>query len=177
MSAQPAPQNELQRDVRRGLRGPRLFALGVLGLGLLALYAAFQIRPGGGYSAVGPRVFPLAVAIGLAALAAVLVLRTTIFPDIELGDQAAAEEAMTHWPTVAWVAAALVIYVFSLRGLGYILATTLFFAAGTWILGSRGRAALARNLAIGLLLSSVIYVGFTRFLGVRLPAGLLDFIL
>lgn len=126
---------------------------------------------------MGPGVFPLAVAIGLAALAAVLVLRTTIFPDIELGEQAAAEEAMTHWPTVASVSAALVVYVFALRGLGYILATTLFFAAGTWILGSRGRIVTARNLVIGLLLSSVIYIGFTRFLGVRLPAGLLDFIL
>jgi putative tricarboxylic transport membrane protein len=105
-------------------------------------------------------------------------LRTTFWPDVDLAEQAATEEAVTHWSTVTWIAAVMVLYVFSLRSLGYVVATALFFAAGAWILGSRsGKAVLARNLAIGLLLGVVVYVGFTRFLGVRLPAGLLDFFL
>jgi hypothetical protein len=30
---------------------------------------------------------------------------------------------------------------------------------------------------VGVALAIIIYVGFTQYLGVRLPAGLLDFIL
>jgi putative tricarboxylic transport membrane protein len=57
-----------------------------------------------------------------------------------------------------------------------VVATALFFAASAWILrGRTGRATIARDLVIGLLLAVVVYVSFTRFLGVRLPAGILDF--
>jgi putative tricarboxylic transport membrane protein len=156
--------------------GPRWMALAFLALGLVVLYGAFQIRRGGGYSAVGPNVFPFAVAVGLLVLSVIFLLRTTIFPDHDLAERAAAEEAATHWPTVAMILAVLVLYVFSLRPLGYVVATTLFYALAAWVLGSRGVAPAARNLLIGLALSLVIYIGFTRFLGVRLPAGLLDFI-
>jgi putative tricarboxylic transport membrane protein len=161
----------------RGLRGPRLFALALLALGLLALVGALQIHQGGGYSAVGPRVFPLAVAAGLLALSLIFLLRTTVLPDTDLAERAAAEEAVTHWWTVGMLAAALVLYVFALGTLGYVVATALFYAAGAWILGSRaGRAGTARSLFIGLVLGAVIYVAFTRLLGVRLPAGVLDFV-
>jgi putative tricarboxylic transport membrane protein len=149
-----------------------------LALGLIVLYASFQIRQGGGYSAVGPRAFPLAVAIGLLALSIIFLLRTTIFPDQDLAEQAAAEEAATHWSTVGLLALTLVLYVSALRPLGYVAATALFFTVGAWIL--RGRfepATILRDLMIGLLLALFVYVSFTRFLGVRLPAGLLDFIL
>lgn len=165
------------RDVGRNLRGPRLLAIALVGFALVALYAALQIRQGGGYSAVGPRVFPLAVAAGLLVLAVIFLLRTTVWPDRDLAERAAAEDAMTHWWTVGELMTAMVVYVFALRGLGYVVATMLFFAAGAWVLGSRGKANLGRNLAIGLVLGLVIYFGFTRFLGVRLPAGLLDLIL
>ncbi|HXF60377.1 MAG TPA: tripartite tricarboxylate transporter TctB family protein [Caldilineaceae bacterium] len=174
MSVSPTPK---QRPGRR-LRGPRLFAIGLLALSLVVLAGTFQIRQGGGYSAVGPRVFPLAVAIGLLALSLIFLLRTTVFPDEELAGQAAAEEAMTHWPTIGLVLLLLIVYAFALRALGYIIATTLFFTANAWTLGDRARRAnLARDLVIGLALSVVVYIGFTRFLGVRLPAGLLDFLL
>jgi putative tricarboxylic transport membrane protein len=41
------------------------------------------------------------------------------------------------------------------------------------VLGSRRTA---RDVIIGVVLSVVIYFGFTRLLGVRLPVGLLDLI-
>jgi putative tricarboxylic transport membrane protein len=171
-------QSERQPEPNRHEWGPRWVALAFLALGLVVLYATFQIRQGGGYSAVGPRAFPLAVAIGLLVLSIIFLLRTTLFPDRDLAEQAAAEEAATHWSTVGLLALALVLYVFALRPLGYVVATALFFPVGAWIL--RGKlvvSAIVRDLVIGLLLALLIYVSFTRFLGVRLPAGVLDFIL
>jgi putative tricarboxylic transport membrane protein len=160
------------------MRGPRLLALAFLALGLIVLYGAFQIRQGGGYSAVGPRVFPLAVAAGMLALSVAFLLRTTLLPDRDLGERAAEEESATYWPTVALILAVLVLYVLALGVVGYVVATVLFFTAAAWILGSRGgRRSALRDLLIGVLLGLVIYIGFTRFLGVRLPAGILDFLL
>jgi putative tricarboxylic transport membrane protein len=163
-----------QPEAGRGL----LFAIGLLALSLLVLYETFQIRQGGGYSAVGPHVFPLAVAVGLLVLSIAFFLRTTLLPDVDLAEQAAAEEAITDWPTVGLLVVLLVSYAFALGILGYIVATTLFYTACASILGSRtGRPNVARDLAVGLVLSLVVYISFTRFLGVRLPTGLLDFIL
>jgi putative tricarboxylic transport membrane protein len=157
------------------LRG---LALAFLLLGLIVLYATFQIRQGGGYSAVGPQAFPLAVALGLLALSVIFLLRTTAFPDTELAKLAAAEEAATHWPTIGLLALLLVLYVFALRPLGYVVATALFMATSAGILRWRiGGMTLVRDLAIGVLLAALVYFTFTRFLGVRLPAGLLDLVI
>ena len=51
------------------------------------------------------------------------------------------------------------------------VATTLFLPAAARILGSRN---LVRDVTVGLVLAVVVYFGFTEFLGVRLPAGVLD---
>jgi putative tricarboxylic transport membrane protein len=154
-----------------GLGGPRIMALALLALGAVVFYATFQIRQPGGYSVVGPVFFPRAVALGLLALGALFLLRTTIRPDTDLAEQAAEEEAVTHWPTIGWTVLALVVYAFALRWLGYVVATTIFFVVMARILGS---SRPLRDLLIGVVLSAIIYISFTRLLSVRLPAGLLD---
>lgn len=156
---------------RRHWLGPRLAALVILGMGVVALTQAIAIREGAGYSVVGPRFFPLVAAAGLLLLGIGFLIRTTpLYPDHELAEQAAAEEEATHWPTVLLVVVGLVIYVFALGPLGYPLATALFFPVVARILGSRH---LLRDLLTGVLLGFLIYFTFTRFLGVRLPAGVL----
>jgi putative tricarboxylic transport membrane protein len=104
----------------------------------------------------------------------VFLLRTTVLPDIALAEQAADEATKTHWPAVGWTGLALVLYALALNPLGYVLATSLFFPVVARILDSRKPG---RDLIIGVGLSLVIYITFTRFLGVRLPAGLLGGIL
>ena len=169
---------ELDPRPKRSYWGQRAVALAFLALGLVVLFGTFQIRQGGGYSAVGPQAFPLAVAIGLLVLSMVFLARTTVWPDQDLAEHAAAEDAATHWPTVGLMALLLVLYVFALGGLGYVVATALFFAAGASVLRGHARGLLlARDVGIGLALALVVYFSFTRFLGVRLPAGLLDFLL
>ena len=159
---------------RRNLRGPRLAVLGVLILSALALTQIFQIRQGAGYTVIGPRFFPWLVVGGLLLLSLLFLLRTLRFPDLALAEQAAAEEAATDWRTVGLILLALTIYVLLLNGLGYTVATALFFPIVARILGSRH---LVRDLVIGILLGLVIYLVFTQALGVRLPAGLLNGIL
>lgn len=162
-------------QVRHHWLGPRLAALVVLGIGIVALSQAFAIRESAGYSVVGPRFFPIVISIGLVLWGLAFLIRTTSFaPDEALAEQAAAEEAATHWATVLTIMALLVIYVFALGPLGYPLATALFFPVVARVMGSRN---LLRDLITGIVLGLVIYIVFTRFLGVRLPAGLLAEIL
>jgi putative tricarboxylic transport membrane protein len=123
---------------------------------------------------IGPRFFPLIVAVGLTALGALWLLRLRVRPDAVLTAHIAEEAAATHWPTVGLTAAALLVYAFALGSLGYIAATALFFPFVARVLGSRR---IVRDALIGLALAVVIYFSFTRLLGVRLPAGLLDFTL
>lgn len=166
------------RDIEQTHRhwlGLRLAALVVLGIGVVALTQAFGIRESAGYSVVGPRFFPMVIAMGLVLWGLAFLVRTTpLAPDEALAEQAAAEEAATHWATVLTIMSLLVFYVFALGPLGYTLATALFFPVAARVMGSRN---FLRDLLTGIVLGLVIYIVFTRFLGVRLPAGLLAGIL
>lgn len=155
---------------RRQLRGPRWFALALLLASGVLLVEALRIPQGGGYSAIGPRFFPIIVSVGLALLSLLLLARTTLWPDPGLAEVAATEAATTHWPTVGLLALLLIGYALTLGHLGYVVATSLFFPLTARLLGSRRPV---RDVLIGIALSLVIYASFTRWLGIRLPAGVL----
>lgn len=161
-------------DASRGLVEARLAAVAVIGLGLLALIGATQVGTGAGYVAVPPSVMPAVVGVGLVALGTLLLLRATVRPDLDLAGHVASEAAVTDWRTTILTLAALVGYALTLGMLGYVLATTWFIPIVARILGSRRPR---RDVLVGVVLGIVVYVGFTQFLGVRLPAGLLDPIL
>ena len=156
-------------------------AVALLALAAILIVSALGISRGGGYQLIPPAAIPLVVAIGLLVLSGLFLLRTTILPDRALAEQAAEEERATHWPTVGLTAAALVVYALALDGfeigpvevpgLGYVLATGLFLPATARILGSRSPI---RDTVAGFAIAIVIYIGFTQFLGVRLPVGILD---
>ena len=161
--------------------GPRLVAAALIGLGVLLVVQALGITQSGGYRVIGPETFALVVAVGIVVLGILAAVRTTIVPDVDLATRAADEEAITHWPTTVRLAGLLVLYAIALGGadvgplelpgLGYVVATGLFLPAAAWVLGSRH---LVRDLVIGLGVAIVIFFGFTEFLGVRLPAGILE---
>src|SRR5918996_4122755 len=169
---------------RSGLLGPRIAAAVLVGVGVLLTVSALGIARGGGYTVIGPATGPLIVAIGLAILGALFVLRTTVRPDLELGASVALEERATHWQTAGLTVAVLVVYALALDGvklggveipgLGYLVATAIFLPVTARFLGSR---ALVRDIVAGVVVATVLYVGFTEFLGVRLPAGVLGQVL
>lgn len=158
-------------DASRGLVEARLAAVAVIGLGLLALVGSTQIGVGAGYVAVSPTVMPVAVGVGLVAFGILLLLRATVRPDLDLARHVSAEAALTDWRTTLLTLVALVSYALTLGPLGYVLATTWFIPSVARILGSRRPS---RDVVLGIVLGFVVYLGFTQFLGVRLPAGLLD---
>lgn len=173
-------QESGRRKRHAALLGPRILAAILMGLAALLIVSALGVARGGGYSVIGPATVPLVVAIGLLMLGTVFTLRTTVMPDADLAKRAADEEALTHWPTVGLAGAVLVGYALALDGfaigpldvpgLGYIVATALFLPLSARVLGSR---APIRDVVAGLVLAVLIYFGFTEFLGVRLPAGIL----
>jgi putative tricarboxylic transport membrane protein len=173
------------RAIREGgLTGPRILAVALLILAVVLIVAALAIPPGGGYSVIGPAAFPMAVAIGLLLLAAAFAVRTTIRPDVDLAEKAAEEEVACHWPTVGLIALTLLGYALALDGfeigpidvpsIGYIPATGIFLPITTSLLGSRS---LLRDVLAGFGIAIIVYFGFTEFLGVRLPGGILDLVL
>jgi putative tricarboxylic transport membrane protein len=169
--------------VGRALLGPRIVAGVLVVVAVLLIISAIGIASGGGYSVVGPATIPLAVAIGLLVLSVAFAARTTVLPDTDLAASAADEERATHWPTAGLTLALLVVYGLALDGfalgpidvpgLGYVLATGLFLPAVARVLGSRSPL---RDAVIGFAVAIVLYVGFTQYLGVRLPPGLLDLV-
>lgn len=164
--------------------GPILVALTLTGLGGLLITQALAIRPGAGFSVIRPAAMPLAVSIGITLLGVLYLIRTTVASDAASSERVRDEERATHWPTVGVLAALLVAYAFALNGfrvgsiavpgLGYILATSLFLPAAARTMGS---ARLGRDALVSVALAVTVYIGFTQFLGVRLPPGLLDFVL
>ena len=156
-------------------------AVALLALAAVLIVSALGITRGGGYSVIGPATVPLVVAVGLLVLGAIFAAthhRPARSPTWR--SMAAEEERATHWPTVGLVALALVGYALALDGfalgpvevpgLGYIVATGLFLPLTARILGSRSPI---RDVIVGFGIGIVIYFGFTEFLGVRLPAGIL----
>jgi putative tricarboxylic transport membrane protein len=155
----------------RALLGPRLVGGALIALGAVLLIQSFEIGQTRGFSPVGPSVFAIVTSLGLLALGAAFLLRQTLRPDTKYAGEVATEEQATDWRTIALAATVLVAYAILLGPLGYIVATGLFLPVGARILGSERPL---RDLVIGLVLAAVVWFGFTQFLGVRLPAGLLD---
>ena len=168
------PEGEARTDQQPGYLGPRIFAVALLAFGLFVLFGTFQLSGREGLSLSGPRFFPLVVAVGLLVFGTLFLISTTLRRDRYLGEKAAAEGVATDWSTTGLIAAILVVYAFLLDPLGYIVATALLFPAAAYVLGSRGRRKVLRNLAIGVVLGVVVFFSFTELLGVRLPDGLLD---
>jgi putative tricarboxylic transport membrane protein len=160
VSDEPAP---------RSFRGPRAWGLILLAIAIAVLAGTTAIRSQEGYAATGPRFAPLLVGVLLLVLSVLFLARTVVRPDVDLAERAAREAATTDWARPALVVAALLAYAFLMEPLGYVVATALFFLVTARILGSR---APLRDALAGLAIALVMYVAFTQFLGVDLPAGL-----
>ncbi|GAA3281697.1 tripartite tricarboxylate transporter TctB family protein [Nesterenkonia halobia] len=152
----------------RGALGTRIAAVVILAVAAVVLTDAVRIAVDGGFGPSEPGFFPLIVGVGLAVFGTAFLLRTTAVPDLALREQAGEEHATTHWRTLWSVIGGLVAYAVLLEPLGYILATSLFFLAVNLIAGSRR---WVRTIIIAVLLATVLYLGFTELLGVRLPVG------
>lgn len=142
---------------------------GVLTLAALLAAGAAVLPVDKGYTIVGTRVFPYAVALLMGVVGAGLVWQALSggFRSFEVEPLPA-----DAWPlrqrlgAAAWVSGGLLVDALLIDRIGFVLASTLLFAAAARGFGS---TRWARNAAIGIALSWPIYVGFTLGLGLSLP--------
>jgi putative tricarboxylic transport membrane protein len=153
-----------------------ILALAVVIFGLGVIWQTTQIRLTPAYSMVGPRVIPYIVGVGL--------ILTGLWLGFEAITGRAASVSMesedvdptlpTDWRTVGFLTVALLVYLVLLEPAGFVIASALLFFGAAYAMGSRS---YARDLVVGIVMAAVLYVGFTRGLGLHLPAGVLKGIL
>lgn len=136
----------------------RLLGLVLIGLAAFVAVQAINLEVPFSYEPVGPRAFPLGLAILLAGLSLPLVFRPG---------------ADGHWPNRALglrlllVLALLLAYAMLFTRLGFIPTSLLVVAALARLFG----ATWGKALITGVLLAAGSYVLFTEGLGIALPAG------
>lgn len=142
-----------------------------IGIGLVLLggvvgFDAAMMRVPPTYAKVGPHIFPIVVAIGLGITGLLIAYRALVPKD---GPVLTAEQAPTDWRAVAIVSAGLILDALLLKPLGFIITALGLFLIVCFALGSRR---YLRDVVTGLILALVTYFGFTRGLGLQLPAGI-----
>jgi putative tricarboxylic transport membrane protein len=138
---------------------------GVLAAGLALAAGTYFLPEAAGYAQVGPRLFPALIAAGLIVVGALLLKEAYGAgfrnpPD----DPRGAFDALAF----GWIAAGIVTHMVLISSIGFILASTLLFICAARGFGSRS---LLRDAVIGLAISVVVFVIFTRGLTLQLPWG------
>jgi putative tricarboxylic transport membrane protein len=113
---------------------------------------------------MGPQVMPIVIAIGLGILAIGNLI------DALRGNLPPRESADPRAVLLILAGLALLIAIIGLGG-GFILATTALFVTTS---AAFGRRAVLADLAIALVLTTLIYLAFDRLLTLSLPAGPLE---
>ena len=162
--------NELDEDhSSTSTLGPFLVGGVMLVVGLVLLQQTFKIKAEG-FDAQGPKFFPLVV-VSLWLLLSVAYLIQHTLQVIRRGAGLSAERFEHMWGAGALVVL-LIVYAYVLDPVGYWISTSLFFVGSARAMRSRN---LVRDAVIGVALSLLVYLSFTRALGVHLPEGVLGF--
>ena len=140
-----------------------VIALALAAPAAVLVWDASQLQSNNPYG-MGPHAMPIVIAIGLGILAVGNLV------DALRGELPARESAD---PRAVWLILAglgLLIAIIGIGG-GFILATTSLFVTTA---RAFGRRAFLADLGIGLVLTTLIYIAFSRLLTLSLPAGPLE---
>jgi putative tricarboxylic transport membrane protein len=148
---------------RRPDRAGLVIAASLAALAVVLVWDASKLPPNTGYG-MGPATMPIVIAIGLALLA------IGNFIDAWRGKMPARESADPKPVLLILGGLALLIAIIAFGG-GFILATSALFVATS---AAFGRRALLVDLAIALVLSTLIFLAFDKLLTLSLPAGPLE---
>jgi putative tricarboxylic transport membrane protein len=131
-------------------------------LALALIVGAWQIQTGPMLDPLGPRTFPIIIAVVLAIAGLYPLLRPDPEPD---------------WPTagraleIALAVVVMIAYALLLEPLGFIIASALAVFVLCWRLGGRP----VESIVVGIGVAVLIYVVFHLILGLSLPRGPLPF--
>ncbi len=144
-------------------------------LGLIVFWDTYIVELPAINLTISPKVFPYAVSAMLMGLSAIL------FINILRGDAAVPEGheegtpvGKSDYKSFGIVLASLMAFLLLIENAGFIIAASIAFFGITVAFDNKkhGRAAI-----FGTLFITVIYLAFTRFLNVQLPAGIFKGIL
>src|SRR5215212_1857518 len=163
----PRPRDRATIDI-----GETLLALAAAVFGILIVWQATQIRLTPAYSKIGPRVIPYIVGAGLAVVGIWLAFEA--LTGRATAGTAESEDAdptlPTDWRTVGLLVLALLAYLVLIERAGFIIASAVLFVMAAFAMGSRH---LVRDVVIGIVMATILYLAFSRGLGLSLPAGVL----
>ena len=148
-------------------------SLGVLALGVASAVATSMLPGEGGYAKIGPNFMPGVVAFGLIACGLWLLYEflTGGWRARPSDDPAVRGDHAFHAPGFLWITAGLFAHMALIGHAGFVIAGTALFAG---VARGFGSARVARDVAIGVVISVVVFLFFVKFLNVNLPAGWLE---
>ena len=148
-------------------------ATGIVVLGAIVLWKTGEIRITPMNSRIGPRVIPYIVGSGLVVIGiwyALEVLRGRAAEPAGGEDSEDVDPTLpTAWDTIAILGVALIAYLLLIERAGFIIASSALFLGSAFGMGSRR---IGRDAAVAILLSTAIYLIFTRGLSLDLPDGI-----
>jgi putative tricarboxylic transport membrane protein len=140
-----------------------VIALTLAAVAAVLVWDANQLQSNSPYG-MGPHAMPIVIAIGLGILAIGNLI------DALRGNLPARESADPKAVVLILAGLALLIAIIGFGG-GFILATTALFVTTSTAFGRR---AILADLAIALVMTTLIYLAFDRLLTLSLPAGPLE---
>lgn len=156
--------------------GELLLAVAPIVFGALIVWQTTQIRLTPAYAKVGPRAIPYLVGGGLVLIGVWLALQAWREAPVSVSTESEDVDPTlpTDWRCLGTLVLMLIAYLVLLEPAGFAIASTVLFAGAAAAMGSRR---FARDIAIGVIVAVVLYVGFTRGLGLQLPPGVLQSVL
>jgi putative tricarboxylic transport membrane protein len=155
----------------------------VVAVGAFLLVQTASLNVPANANTIGPKFFPTVVGLLLVVVGAVFAWQSARGVRAEPeADEDVDTDAPADWRALGLIAAALAVHVVLLLLVGYVIAAAVLFWGAAFALGSRapGRPGVVlglRNAAIAVVLAVVLYVAFTRGLGLDLPRGPIEHLL
>ncbi len=145
-------------------------SLGVLALGLGVAGVTASLPSEGGYAGIGPNFIPAVVGAGIILLGSWLAYEaiTGGWRNAAPDDAVARGEHAFNGAAFGWISAGLFAHMALIGWSGFVIAGVVLFAC---VARGFGSTRVARDLAIGLVLSLAVFLFFVKLLNVNLPAG------
>ena len=145
-------------------------SLGILALGFGVAGVTARLPSEGGYSGIGPNFIPGVVGVGVILLGVWLSFEafTGGWRGAAPDDARERGEHDFHAAAFGWITVGLFAHMVLIVWAGFVIAGVVLFAC---VARGFGSLRVARDLAIGLVLSLVVFFFFVKLLNVNLPAG------
>jgi putative tricarboxylic transport membrane protein len=149
--------------------GEFALSIGLIALGSFIIFETQGIAEAQSYSGVGPRLFPYLIGVGLTLCGAVLGWQAVSggWRHVPIDDN----HATPDWISFGVISAGIVLHMIVIGWAGFILASTLLFVLIARGFGSKRPV---RDVLIAVVLATVVFVVFTKGLGLNLPKGPFD---